>query len=132
MLVVSACLLTSLAISAPMVLPAPGACALPLTSIPRHVSGRVTGFVSHAWIASAMRGVETELGAPISPGYLSLKSVSVARPGQAAAFTIAAVPDNVIAKIGDKVELNSRYRDPNLPCNFVPWTVNRVMEGAGP
>jgi hypothetical protein len=42
--------------------------------------------------------------------------------------TIAAVPPAMSVKVGDLVELNSRYRDHSLPCQFIPWTDNRVVE----
>jgi hypothetical protein len=43
---------------------------------------------------------------------------------------MAAVPEHMSVKIGDTVELNSRYRDPTLPCHFIPWTINRLVDGA--
>ena len=30
-------------------------------------------------------------------------------------------------KVGDLVELNTRYRDQSLPCHFVPWTISRQL-----
>jgi hypothetical protein len=43
---------------------------------------------------------------------------------------MAAVPENMDVKIGDLVELASRYRDRALPCHFVPWTINRLLDHA--
>lgn len=135
-LVVSSCLLTSLAISAPLVLPqvatgpsAQGSCSLQIARTPVQVFGRVVAaFVPEDQVLSITRTVETQLGAKISPGYLSMRRVGVL-PANGDRPTIAGVPDNVTApKVGDLVVLNSRYRDPNLPCNFVPWTVNRVLK----
>lgn len=37
--------------------------------------------------------------------------------------TIAAVLDGNIPKVGDRIKLESRHRDPKQPCSFVPWTV---------
>jgi hypothetical protein len=41
--------------------------------------------------------------------------------------TMAAVPENLTVKVGDLVELNTRYRDQSLPCHFVPWTISRQL-----
>jgi hypothetical protein len=43
---------------------------------------------------------------------------------------MAAVPENLDVKIGDVVELNSRYRDPGLPCHFIPWTIDHLVDHA--
>jgi hypothetical protein len=75
--------------------------------------------------------VEAQVGAKISPGYLALRRVHIAHPEQSNAFTFAAIPDDMAVKVGDPVEVSSRYRDPNLPCSFIPWTVSRVLDGSG-
>jgi hypothetical protein len=31
-------------------------------------------------------------------------------------------------KIGDVVEVGTRYRDPSLPCSFIPWIINRYVD----
>jgi hypothetical protein len=88
------------------------------------------GFVPQEEVLAITRAVEARLGAKISPGYLNLKRVNVAHPGQSTPFTLAAISDTAVVKAGDMVELNSRYRDPNLPCSFIPWTVGRVLDGS--
>jgi hypothetical protein len=40
---------------------------------------------------------------------------------------MAAVPEYMTVKVCDLVEVNSRYRDPSLPCHFIPWTINRLV-----
>src|ERR1700674_4532916 len=42
--------------------------------------------------------------------------------------SMAAVPEHMTVKIGDLVEVNTRYRDPSLPCNFVPWIIDRPVD----
>lgn len=143
MLVVSSGLLTTLAVATPFVLPglAPGtsvqpaedACAMHaagMDSAPQHSSGKVVAFYSEDQVLAATRRIESQLGAKINPGYLSLKRVGV-ESADGRLRTMAALPDNVTAKIGDFVDVLSRYRDPNLPCNFIPWTVTRVLSGTG-
>jgi hypothetical protein len=43
---------------------------------------------------------------------------------------MAAIPEHMVVKIGDTLELDSRHRDPSLPCNFIPWTISKVAEHA--
>jgi hypothetical protein len=131
-LVLSSCLLTALAISAPLVLPvlkdasATHNCKLSIGAAPTHVLVRVTGFVPEEEALAIRSDVETQLGGKESPKYAAQRRVWTI--GLHSSFTTtAAVPDGMAPKVGDVVELNSRYRDPGLPCNFVPWTINRVF-----
>src|SRR5262245_15875942 len=149
-LAIASCLLTSLAISAPMVLPHPGmvadtrsgsqavgspikgdlqpSCMAQIPGAPDRLTGRVTGFVPSEQVLAVTKGVEAQIGAKISPTYLPLKRVVVDISGPSSKFsTFAAVPESMTVKTGDVVEVNSRYRDPNLPCHFIPWTINRLL-----
>jgi hypothetical protein len=150
-LVVASGLLTSLAISAPMVLPGPDAipsaasspravglpkeaeptqqsCTSQLSGAPQPFTARVTRFVPSEQVLAVTRSVEAQEGAKISPAYLHLTRVAVEgdRPNGKFA-TMAAVPEYMTVKVGDLVEVNSRYRDPSLPCHFIPWTINRLV-----
>ena len=89
----------------------------------------MTGVVSEGQALAATRAVEAQLGAPISPAYLSLQRVTVADP-QSNFRTMAAIPKEMSVQMGDLVELSSRYRDPSLPCHFIPWTINRLVDHA--
>ena len=140
-LTIGSCLLTSMAISAPIVLPrlqtAPAtltqqACTAKVPGSPEHLRARVTGFVSEAEALAITRTVEAEVGAQVSPAYRSLRRVYVevilptgARP------TMAAVPEYMTVQIGDILDVNSRYRDPSLPCHFIPWTIYRLAGRPG-
>jgi len=66
-------------------------------------------------------------GAKISPAYLALFRVD-AQIDSTGQHTLAAIPADMNVKVGDVVELNSRYRDRSLPCHFIPWTINRVID----
>jgi hypothetical protein len=70
------------------------------------------------------------LGARINPDYFALKRATVERYPDGNRSTMAAIPENMDVKIGDLVELASRYRDRTLPCHFVPWTINRLVDDA--
>lgn len=144
-LVVASGGLVALAISAPIVLPGlqptstapsvagPGSlqadpnqqtCALHQPTAPTQMLGRVARFVTPEESAAAFKVVEAEVGGKVSPTFAALKRVSVdAYPPANHWSTLAAVPDYLTVLPGDIVELNSRYRDTSLPCNFVPWTV---------
>ena len=43
---------------------------------------------------------------------------------------MAVIPEQMTVKIGDVVELNTRYRDASLPCHFIPWTINRLVDAS--
>jgi hypothetical protein len=101
-------------------------CSSQIPDAPQHVTARVTGTVTSEEALAATRAVESQLGAKISPAYLALPRVNAQLPtGQA---TLAAIPVSMTVKIGDLVELNTRYRDRSLPCHFIPWTINRVID----
>jgi len=147
-LVIGSGVLTLLAVSAPILLPrpetAPGTqsahavgpamqsdktqgCTSQIPDAPQHVTARVTRTVSSEEVLTATRAVEAQIGAKISPAYLPLFRVA-AQMYPTGQVTLAAIPVNMSVKIGDLVELNSRYRDRSLPCHFIPWTINRVIE----
>jgi hypothetical protein len=93
------------------------------------LTGRVVRFVSAGEALSRTERVEADLGAKISPSYVALGHVVVEKypPGDDWS-TMAAVPEGIGVKIGDLVDLDSRHRDQSLPCHFIPWTINRVVD----
>jgi hypothetical protein len=109
--------------------PTQPSCGLQIGDAPQHRTGRVTGFLSDEQALANTKTAEAQLGAPISPAYLSLQRVNVADP-QSNFRTMAAVPKEMSVQMGDLVELSSRYRDPSLPCHFIPWTINRLIDQA--
>ncbi len=99
-------------------------CALQIPGTPQRRTGRVTGFVSEEQALAAVKAVEAQTGAQISPAYQSLQRVTV----EDGSFkTMAAIPNKLTVQVGDLVELNSRYRDPGLACHFIPWIINRLV-----
>jgi hypothetical protein len=109
--------------------PTQPSCRLQIGDAPQHRTGRVTGFVSEEQALASTKAVEAQVGAPISPAYLPLQRATVADP-QSNFSTMAAIPKEMSVQMGDLVELNSRYRDPSLPCHFIPWTINRLVDHA--
>jgi hypothetical protein len=110
--------------------PVQQSCKSQIADAPQHLTGRVTNFISAEQALARTSAVEAELGAKINPAYLSLKRVEVEKFPESS-ITMAAVPENLDVRIGDVVELNSRYRDPSLPCHFIPWTIGRLVGRAG-
>jgi hypothetical protein len=105
---------------------------LKISDTPKHATGRVTKFISDEQALGATKTVERQLGAQISPAYLSLRRVRVESNGEDDDWaTMAAIPTGLDVKIGDSVELNKRYRDPTMPCHFIPWTINRRISDPG-
>jgi hypothetical protein len=104
--------------------PAHKACGLQLAGAPEHLTGRVTGLLSDEEALAETRKAEAELGAEISPAYVTLKRATVERdPGTDNRSTTAVIPEHMAVKIGDLVELIGRRRDRSLPCHFIPWTI---------
>jgi hypothetical protein len=67
----------------------------------------------------------------MSPAYLPLKRATVeAYPGGGRWETGIGIPEHMAVAVGDVVELDSRHRDPSLPCHLIPWTINRVIDRA--
>jgi hypothetical protein len=133
-LVISSCLLTSLAISAPLVLPVlndasvKASCKLSfVNAVPTHVRAIVTGFVAADEVPEIRSRVEATVGGKENPEYLSERRALTI--GLHSSFTTSAViPDGMVLKVGDVVELNSRYRDRTRPCSYIPWTINRTLK----
>jgi hypothetical protein len=110
------------------------ACNTQLQASPQHYTARVTRFLSEQEVLSITRMVEGSEQAGISPAYIPLRRVytQILQPdGSPVSATMAAIPEYTTVKVGDAVELNSRYRDPTLPCNFIPWTINRIIANEG-
>jgi hypothetical protein len=104
-------------------------CNLQIGDEPQHLTGRVTGFLAGEAALARLREIEAEVGAKMSPAYVSLDRVTVVRyPQDNSWSTMAAIPEGMKVKIGDLVELHSRYRDESLPCHFIPWTINRLVD----
>ncbi|HEY2528245.1 MAG TPA: retropepsin-like aspartic protease [Xanthobacteraceae bacterium] len=103
-------------------------CTAQISTAAQHVTGLVTGFLTDEQVLAATRSVEAQLGAKVNPAYLALKHATVRGYWQnRSSETMAAVPEHMSVKVGDAVELNSRYRDPSVPCHFIPWTINRLL-----
>jgi hypothetical protein len=102
-------------------------CSAQIPIAPEHATGVVTGFLNDEQVLAINRFTEAQVGAKVNPTYLPLKHVWVQNPRLK---TMAAVPEHMSVKIGDSVELNTRYRDPILSCHFIPWTINHLVNGA--
>ena len=88
---------------------------------------RVISTITPEAVLAATARVEARLGAKVNPAYLDWPHVDTVT-SLTGMETIAAVPPAMNVKVGDLIELNSRYRDHSLPCHFIPWTVSRVLE----
>jgi len=106
-------------------------CNSPIPDTPTRIVARVTGFVSAEQVQAATRTAEAQLGAKINPAYLPLPRIAAeGYPDSSRLKTIAAIPEQMTVKIGDVVELNTRYRDASLPCHFIPWMINRLVDAS--
>jgi len=103
-------------------------CTAQVPAVAQHVTGVVTGFLTDEQVMAATRSAEEQSRAKVNPRYLHLKHATVRGYwGNQSSETMAAIPEHISVKMGDAVELNSRYRDPSLPCHFIPWTITRRL-----
>jgi hypothetical protein len=94
---------------------------------PLNVTGRVTGLVTDEEAVGIVRRVEAQVGGKISPAYIHLRRVTMMVYAPAGNYlSIAAVPDGMKVRVANLVDVNTRYRDPALPCNFIPWIITHV------
>jgi tetratricopeptide (TPR) repeat protein len=109
-------------------------CTTQLEAAPERYTARVIRLPSEQEVLARTMRVEGREQARISPAYRALRRVEAqALPpnGSPAFSTLAAIPEYMTVKVGDMVELVSRHRDPTLPCNFIPWTINRIIAHEG-
>ena len=109
-------------------------CVVPMSlqlmpGAPQQVMARVKGAMTQKQVLAVTARVEAGLGAKVNPIYLKWAHVDTIM-SSSGMDTIAAIPPGVVVQAGDTVELNSRYRDPRQPCEFIPWTVDRVVKAA--
>jgi hypothetical protein len=110
--------------------PGPG-CRMRMDDAVQHRKGRVTGFLSEEEALTETKTLEAQLEAKMSPAYVSLKRATVETYPRGGRWeTGIGIPGHMAVEVGDVVELDSRHRDPSLPCSFVPWTINRIIDHA--
>lgn len=99
---------------------------------PQIYRGLVAGFLTDQQVMDITKAMEVKTASKVNPAYLPLRHVIVNGDRQSPGLrTMAAIPAQISVKPGDAVELSSRYRDPILPCHFIPWTVTRLINGGG-
>jgi len=92
--------------------------------------GVVVGFEDRAISEARIRNTEANLGGVINPSYFADLRVKVRTPGGAIAILI--VPANMSVKIGDRVTVQSGYRDMGMACGYVPPLVTGDLGPAPP
>jgi transglutaminase-like putative cysteine protease len=102
-------------------------CAAPMPDAPTHLIARVTGVVSGEQASAATRTVEAQLGAKISPAYVSLQRVAIEGYPDTNIKSMAAVPERMTVKIGDLVEAN----DPQQSWGFEGEPPEAVIKDSG-
>ena len=106
-------------------------CVVQFPPAPEKVTGRVTGLLTDEQAAAIVRSAEAQTGIRMNPSYPPLKHATVRVDSGSKRFeTMAAIPPPVSVQIGDTVELTLRYRDPTLPCHFIPVTITRRIIAA--
>ncbi len=113
----------------PQAEPTQGDCDRQLADAPKRSTGRVTALLSGEEASARTERIEAQLGVKISPDYVSLERARVERTlPDGKRSTVVAIPEHLTLKIGDLVEIKSRHKDPSLPCHFIPWIINRLID----
>ncbi len=98
---------------------------------PDYLEAVVLGPASDADVLAQTRIAIERVHAPVSPAYVKLPRIDALfkDPAGGQHRTIAAVISGPLPARGAHVTLATRYRDPNVPCAFIPWTV--AQKGSG-
>jgi hypothetical protein len=94
-------------------------------------AGKVVGFMSSEQALDLTRRTEAERQAKLNPAYINNLRVFVGPDGSPIRF-IAIVPTTMTIKIGDQVEFGGAYRDPSLPCHYMPPLISKITGLAAP
>jgi len=97
-------------------------------------SGKVVGFLTAGQAQDMMQRTQAQLQAKISPAYVSNLRAAITPDG--VRRLVALVPAGMTVKIGDQVEFIGAYKDPTLPCHYVPNLISKLIsapnaDGAG-
>jgi hypothetical protein len=105
-------------------------CVMQGSSTVHTLIAKVTREISPVETQAATAAVEKQIGVNISPTYADLKRVLVVSEADQKFQTLAAIPPSLSVAVGDVVTVAERHRDGALLCNFVPWTVEKVITKA--
>ena len=112
------------------VTPAPaGSCPIANWSSPGG-GGTVVGFMSASQAASLLARTQASVGASINPAFLHNARAVIGVPdAHSGRKAIALVPAGLTVKPGDRVTYAGGFRDPSLPCNYVPPLISGPIPG---
>lgn len=94
-------------------------------------AGKVVGFMSSEQALDLTQRTEAERQAKLNPAYINNLRVFVRPDGSPMRF-VAIVPATTTVKIGDQVEFGGAYRDPSLPCHYMPPLISKIAGLAAP
>jgi hypothetical protein len=108
--------------------PAPQTCRLSLSGAPGETSqGVVVGVESRATSLARIPHAEAMLGGAIDPAYVNNTRFTVSLGNSTQVFI---APASIATHIGDRVLTQGPYRNPNLPCNYVPPLITADLGAA--
>jgi hypothetical protein len=111
------------------------ACRIAQPGAPEHFgTGVVVGFENHDISLARIQVTQQQVGGAIDPAYIDNQRVALRMPnGRVVVFL---QPRNLQVHIGDRVTVQSSYRNVNLPCNYVPQLITSDLgparSAAGP
>jgi regulator of extracellular matrix RemA (YlzA/DUF370 family) len=92
-------------------------------------AGKVVGFLSPEQALDLMQRAEAQLHAKLNPAFLK-NPRAVITPDGTQLRLVALVPATVTVNIGDQVVYNGAYKDPGLPCHYMPNLISNVISPA--
>ncbi|HLZ76053.1 hypothetical protein [Phenylobacterium sp.] len=92
--------------------------------------GVVVGFEDRATSEARIRSNEANTGGVINPSYFANPRAKVKTPGGNVYILI--VPGNMSVKVGDRVTVQSGYRDMSMACGYVPPLITGDLGPAPP
>ncbi len=112
----------------PLAAPQAASCSLIAPLDGQRFVGKAQGPVDDLSVRRAVANVELSANGKMSPEYVGKPRELIVIPwGTGSLRTFAVLPAGVAVFPGDTVEVVGRHRDPAKPCNFIPWTLTRVV-----
>ena len=104
------------------------ACALQTSPAPVALgAGAVESFIDRATAQALIERTQAQAGGKIDPDYVDNLRVAVRMDDGSRATVL--VPKAMAVRVGDRVTVESSYRNAQLPCNYIP---NLVTADLGP
>lgn len=94
-------------------------------------SGKVVGFLLQEQAQTLTQRTEAQLQAKLNPAFVN-NLRAVITPEGTQSRLVALVPATMAVNIGDQVVFTGGYKDPSLPCHYMPNLISKIISPAAP